>query len=63
MNSLTFIGYFKPTGDENLDNLIIDKFFKLGYLVEPDYYFEENFDEDSCHLKIEIDLDPDSDRL
>ncbi len=53
-----YIGRFQPTGDDETDALIIRKFRQLGYVVEPDYQWEDNRGlDDSFDLEMEIDLD------
>lgn len=59
-----YIGRFQPTGDDETDELIIRKFRRLGYVVEPDYQWELNRgQDDSFDLEMEIDLDPRKKRL
>ncbi|MGI5824294.1 MAG: hypothetical protein ACOX7J_01870 [Bacillota bacterium] len=61
--NMIFLGYFQSTGDEETDNIITDKFYRLGYWVEPDYCWEENCDEDCLCLEMEINIDKTVDRL
>ena len=61
--NMIFIGYFQSTGDETLDNQIADRFYQLGYWVEPDYCWEENQDENAICIELDLNMNQKTDRL